>query len=499
MYILSSLQLHEADAFTIKNEPIGSCDLMERAANHFVTAVLQDFPDTETFFIFCGKGNNGGDGLATARLLAQKGKTVHTCIVHYTDKESNDFQTNYTRLQNLQQENCHIHNLTEFQHITIPTNAIVIDALFGSGLNRPVSGIVAQYVDFLNKMPNRRIAIDIPSGLFADVQQNSDAIIFKADKTYTFNSPKLQFLFAENSQYVGSIQILDILLQHPFNENETPYRYIEAKDIHIKKRDAFSHKGTFGHALLVAGSHGKVGAAVLASKACLRTGCGLLTTHVPSCGYDILQTAVPEAMTDTDKNFEKITSIPCKETFSAVGIGPGIGTDEQTKNALQEFLSQNTKPLVLDADALNIISENPDIWNLIKPNTIITPHPGEFDRLTHKHTNTFERFETQKQFAKEHNCIVVLKGHHTSIATPDGNVFFNSTGNPGMATAGSGDVLTGIILSLLAQHYEPCKAAVYGVFLHGLAGDCSKQNETLIASDIIENLKNAFSELHSTK
>ena len=208
--------------------------------------------------------------------------------------------------QNLQQKNCYIHNLTEFQHITIPANAIVVDALLGSGLNRPVSGIVAQYVDFLNKMPNRRIAIDIPSGLFADVQQNSDATIFKADKTYTFNSPKLQFLFAENSQYVGSIQILDILLQHPFNENETPYRYVEAKDIHIKKRDAFSHKGTFGHALLVAGSHGKVGAAVLASKACLRTGCGLLTTHVPSCGYDILQTAVPEAMTDTDKNFEKI-------------------------------------------------------------------------------------------------------------------------------------------------------------------------------------------------
>ena len=497
MNILSSLQLHEADAFTIKSEAISSTDLMERAANRFVSVVLQDFHDTKTFFIFCGKGNNGGDGLATARLLAQKGKNVHTCIVQYTDKESNDFKTNFTRLHELQQGNCYIHNLTEFQYITIPTDAIIVDALFGSGLNRPLSGIVAHYVDFLNKLPNGRIAIDIPSGLFADEPQNTDAIIFKADKTYTFNSPKLQFLFAENSQYVGSIQILDILLQQPFGENEMPYQYVEPKDIHLKKRNAFSHKGTFGHALLVAGNHGKIGAAVLASKACLRTGCGLLTTHVPSCGYDILQTVVPEAMTDTDKNFEKITSIPCKDTFSAVGIGPGIGTDEQTKHALKEFLSQNTKPLVLDADALNILSDNPDLWNSIKPNTVITPHPGEFDRLTHKHTNTFERFETQKRFAKEHNCIVVLKGHHTSIATPDGNVFFNSTGNPGMATAGSGDVLTGIILSLLAQHYEPREAAVYGVFLHGLAGDCSKQNETLIASDIIENLKNAFCELHS--
>ena len=497
MDILSSLQLHEADAFTSKNEPINSIDLMERAANCFVSSFLQDFPNKETFFIFCGKGNNGGDGLAIARLLAQKGKKVHTYIVHYTDKESSDFQTNYARLKDLRQEYCYIYNLSDFQDITIPNTAIVIDAFFGSGLNRPISGIVSQYVDFLNKLPNTRIAIDIPSGLFADVPQNADAIIFKADKTYTFNSPKLQFMFAENSQYIGSIQILDISLQNPFSEDEIPYRYIETKDIRLKKRDTFSHKGTFGHALLVAGSFGKIGAAVLASKACLRTGCGLLTSHVPSCGYEILQTAVPEAMTDTDKDAEKITSIPCQDTFSAIGIGPGISTDEQTKNALREFLSKNTKPLVLDADALNIISENSNLWDLIKPNTIITPHPGEFDRLTHKHTNTFERFETQKQFATEHNCIVVLKGHHTSIATPEGNVFFNSTGNPGMATAGSGDVLTGIILSLLAQHYEPREAAIYGVFLHGLAGDCSKQNETLIASDIIENLKNAFGEIHS--
>ena len=498
MKILSSKQMHEADAYTIEHEPVSSIDLMERAATRFFEYISKTYPNKTEFCVFCGKGNNGGDGLAIARMLASQGKGVTVYIVNYTDSASDDFLTNYERLLEMQSEHCKIIELAEFQKITIPQNAIIIDGIFGSGLNRPITGFTADYISFINTLSNKKIAIDIPSGLFADEPTPAGAVVFCANETITFQSPKLQFLFAENQRFVGKLTIADIQLKNPFPETETPFEFVTRNTINIQPRNQFAHKGTFGHALLVSGSFGKIGAAELASKACLRTGCGLLTTHCPSCGYEMMQIAVSEAMISVDENEKLLSTIPDSSPYSAVGIGPGIGTNEITEKALRTFLQTNTKPLVLDADALNCIAQNPDMWQFVPQHTIITPHPGEFDRLTHKHTTCYERFETQLSFAKEHSCIVVLKGHYTSIATPDGTVYFNSTGNPGMATAGSGDVLTGIILSLLAQQYSPVEAAKIGVFLHGMAGDCATEKIgefSLIASDIIENIGTALRKL----
>lgn len=493
MQILSAQQIHEADAFTIKHEPITSTSLMERAAQKFYDILISTYSTRHQFVIFCGKGNNGGDGLAIARLLYRSGHKVSVYIISLPHSANDDFLYNYKRLLHETLGNCNITKLSNFQNLSFDSNTVIIDGIFGSGLNRPISGFTADIISYLNTLPNTRIAIDIPSGLYADKPIESNDIVFKADETITFQAPKFQFLFAENSQFTGKVTIADINLLSPFLDCEIPHFF--TTNISLQSRNKFSHKGTFGHALLISGSYGKIGATVLASKACLRSGCGLLTTHIPYCGYRIMQTAFPEAMVSTDQNQEYISSIPNDEKYSAIGIGPGIGTNETTTQAVGQFLKDNKKPLVIDADALNILASNQDLFQYLDTNTILTPHPGEFDRLTHKHFSGCERFESQKQFAIEHHCIVILKGHYTSVVLPDGKAYFNSTGNAGMATAGSGDVLTGIITSLLAQGYSPEDAAICGVFLHGRAGDFALENnsiETLVASDIISNLWKAF-------
>lgn len=493
MQILSSQQIHEADAFTISHEPITSIDLMERAAKKFYDILISKFSSKSQFVILCGKGNNGGDGLAIARMLCNSGYNVSVFIINYTHNASDDFSQNYERLLQVSFENCSINEISDFQKIPIDANAIIIDGIFGSGLNRPISNFTANIISYINSLPNLKIAIDIPSGLYADKPIETNDIVFKADETITFQAPKLQFLFSENSKYIGNVTIVDINLLSPFSDDEIPYHF--TTNISLPTRNIFSHKGTFGHALLISGSYGKIGASVLASKACLRSGCGLLTTHIPRCGYNVLQTAFPETMISIDKNQDYISSIPNDDKYSAIGIGPGIGTNEETNQALEQFLKYNKRPIVIDADALNILATNQNLLQYLNPTTILTPHPGEFDRLTHKHSTNFERYETQKQFAINHNCIVILKGHYTSIVLPNGKSYFNSTGNAGMATAGSGDVLTGIITSLLAQGFSPENAAIYGTFIHGLAGDFALENntmETLVASDIISNLWKAF-------
>ncbi len=485
MKILNAKQLHEADAYTINQQKISSVDLMERAAQAFVESFIIK---SEEICIFCGKGNNGGDGLAIARLLSEEEDcNISLFILKTSEQASADFLTNYEKILLSENERITITHLDKFQEIEIPANAQIIDGIFGSGLNRPINGFIAQYIEYLNSLPNERIAIDIPSGLYADKPISENDIVFKADETITFSSPKLQFLFAENDKYVGELTIKDIQLESPFSEQETPIQFVT--EVFLKERPRFAHKGTFGHAYLVAGSYGKMGAAILASKACLKMGCGLVTTHIPSCGYEILQISIPEAMASIDEEQKCIATIPNSDKYSAVGIGPGIGTDEITAQALLNFFKENYKPLVLDADALNILSTHEEMWQYIPENTILTPHPKEFDRLTHTHTNSFDRFVTATEFAKKRNCIVVLKGHYTCTATPNGELYFNSTGNSNMATAGSGDVLTGVILSLLAQKYSPVEAATYGVFLHGLAGDESAYDDSIVmASNLIQNL-----------
>ncbi|HDR52051.1 MAG TPA: NAD(P)H-hydrate dehydratase, partial [Mariniphaga anaerophila] len=379
---------------------------------------------------------------------------------------------------------------------------ILIDGLFGSGLSRPLEGFSAKIVQKINNLPNTTVAIDIPSGLMGeDNKGNNTENIVRADFTLTFQFPKISFLFAENEPFTGKWEVLPIGL-HPEGIAQTPsvFHFTEKDDVRemLPARSKFAHKGTFGHALLIAGSYGKMGASVLASKACLRSGVGLLTAHVPHFGYSIIQTAVPEAMVSIDDHDSIFTGVPDLSPYTAIGAGPGLGMKSNTRKALKELIEMAKVPLVLDADALNILSENKEWLNELPENSILTPHPGEFKRLAGETANSWKRIEKQRQMAMELKTIIVLKGAFTTIALPDGKIYFNSTGNPGMATAGSGDSLTGIILGLLAQRIPPEHAAVAGVYLHGLAGDlaaCQASENALIAGDITEFLGKAFLDL----
>lgn len=484
--ILSAAQIQESDKYTIENDGIASIDLMERASLQFVHAIVPFVHGKPAIHIFCGSGNNGGDGFAVARLLKEKGCLVHTYLLETGGKLSQDCQANHDRFDNVRT----IENENDLPRIKI--DDIVIDALLGTGLKRPAEGLLKTTIEYLNKSGARILSIDIPSGLPCDEKPFSDTIV-KACFTGTFERPKKAFFMNESAPYVGNWQVIHIGLNAGFMaQQESDFHYLTDEFFSglILPRNKFSHKGTYGHGLLIAGSKGKIGSVVLASKAALRSGIGLLTTFLPECGYQALQTAVPEAMCLTDENHNHITHLTVETaTFSAIGIGPGMGTEEGTKNALEQLFSAAQQPLVIDADALNVLAKNPDLLAKIPKNTILTPHPKEFERLAGKSADSFERLDLQVEFAKKHRCIVVLKDAITSIALPDGKVFFNTTGNPGMATGGTGDVLTGLITGLLAQGYTPENAALIGVFYHGKAGDAAAlqvgENQ-MIASDLIQ-------------
>lgn len=498
MKILNAKQIRELDAYTIEHEPVASIDLMERACRAFVNWFTETFDAGKKIGIVCGTGNNGGDGLAIARMLREWGYPVKVWIVKGEAPESNDFKVNLERLNSKRVE---VGEITSAVDAALFNDRdILIDAIFGSGLSRPVQGIYAQTIVCINAFNSVIVAIDIPSGLMADAPSSEP--IVKADYTITFQLPKLAFLLPGNAQYVGDWHIVNIGLSKAFIKTlETSYSLVQKSNIRkIKKpRLKFDHKGNFGRALLVAGSYGKMGAAVLAARAAMRSGVGLLTVHIPKCGYPIIQTAVPEAMADSDNHAEIITEIPAVDHVDAVGIGPGIGQSDETANALLQLLKQSKKPLVIDADGLNILSRHSSWLQQLPAYTILTPHPKEFERLAGSWESDFEKLEKLRAFSKDHNVVVVLKGAYTAIAAPHGKIHFNSTGNPGMATGGTGDVLTGIITGILAQGYSPLEAAIYGVYLHGLAGDLAageKGPEAMIASDLINALPAAFLRLH---
>lgn len=505
MKVFSTSQIRQCDAFTIEHEPISSADLMERAAQSIFQWIQNKIGKEYPIVVFAGMGNNGGDALALARLLALDGfKNLNVFLLHVSGNFSSDCEQNFSRLLKLGK--VPVHQI--FEQDIFPSfepHTVVIDGIFGTGLTRPISGYWALCIEHINKFAGKIISIDIPSGLLADSPHHEDAAIIRATYTMTFQFPKLSFFFAENSSYLGRWEVLDIGLHQNYIHNTlTPFQSIEVATIRnlVKSRNRFAHKGDFGHAFLVAGSYQKTGAAVLSARACLRSGVGLLTVHVPQSGYQIMQTAIPEAMLCIDETESAFCHGSTLEKFDAIGIGPGIGLKQGIRGAFKLLLQTSRKPMVLDADALNIIADTTELIKLIPPNTILTPHPGEFDRLTHKHSKGFDRFLTQQEFSKQHRVIVVLKGAFSSISTPDGCVYFNTTGNPGMATAGSGDVLTGIILSLLAQGYSPLDASIVGVFIHGLAGDIAsgeKSEEAIIASDIIECMGKAFVEIKGKK
>lgn len=503
MKILSVNQIREADAFTIEQEPVSSAGLMERAAAACVEWITERYGAEHTFSVFCGTGNNGGDGLVIARLLSAKNYPVNVFIIGSPDKGSKDFSENYQRIQGIQTRQLKIAEIKTAAELKPVQDSIIVDALLGTGVSRLVEGLLKDAVNVINNSSSIVISVDVPSGLYCDKLNDGQDVIVKADFTLTFQFPKLSFMFVETAKYVGAFSILDIGLHPDYIHNtQTKEHFITKEDIlsFFKTRDRTAHKGNFGHALLAAGSYGKIGAAELSAKACMRTGVGLLTLRLPKCGYEILQVALPEAMVDVDEEERMISGTIKTGKYNAIGIGPGIGMEKETQNALKLLIQNTAIPVVFDADAINILAENKTWLSFVPRNSIFTPHLGEFERLTGKADNSEERLKQQREFALKYNCYVVLKGAHTSVCGPDGIVFFNSTGNPGMATGGSGDVLTGMITSLLAQGYHPLHACILGVYLHGLAGDLAaaeRSEESMLASDIIEFIPAAYKFLRS--
>lgn len=498
MKILSATQTRQLDSFTIENEPIASIDLMERASLAFTNWFTEQFPTTQPVHIFCGIGNNGGDGLAIARLLHERSYPVEVYTCTISEKTSDDFATNRERLKKLPQ--VHLHSIQKGDKFpVIPKNAIILDAIFGSGLNRPVEGYWGKLLEHLNQQAATRVSVDVPSGLFAD--EHTSGTVFKADCVATFQLPKLAFFLAENQEYIGEWTVLDIGLQEEFiSKTECPHETLTPEHIAslLKKRHRYDHKGTFGHALIIAGSYGKMGACILSAKAALRAGCGLITIHAPKAGYEILQIAFPEAMVIVDDHECVFTKAKNVQQYDAIGIGPGLGTNELTVDGLENLLQKIQKPLVIDADGLNILAKNPKLLERVPDFSILTPHPKEFERLFGETSDNFERLELARSKAQEFNLYIVLKGGHTCIATPEGKCYFNTTGNPGLATGGTGDVLTGIITGLLAQKYTSFEACVIGTYLHGLSGDIAAaelEQEALLAGDVIDHLGKAYKRL----
>ncbi|MGC9330596.1 MAG: NAD(P)H-hydrate dehydratase [Bacteroidales bacterium] len=499
MKLFETAQIKDIDQYTIENEPISSSDLMERAGTRMTKRIMSSFNVNVPFWIISGPGNNGGDGLVIARLLLKGGYNVTVCMLRFTDKISEDCQLNLDRYNATGGKIIDIKSAEDVPEI--PENAVIIDAVFGAGLTRPVKGLPGEVIAKINQIKARKVAIDIPSGLFGEDNSTNTGEIFKADDTLTVQFPKRSFFFKENRKYTGEVHVIDIGL-HPEAIAQTPSTwYINTEsDIKkcVRKRDIFDHKGHFGHALLIAGSYGKMGAAVLAANACLRAGVGLLTVHIPKTGYQILQQAVPEAMLSIDDSDLIFTGCHDTQKFNAYGVGPGLDKKPNTKKALADLIQHTDKPMVLDADALNIIAENKSLLNELPANTVLTPHPKEFERLFGKSKYTWAEAELQLKMAVKYKLVIIVKGAFTRIATPEGTLYINITGNPGMATAGAGDVLTGIVLSLLAQGYDAGTASRLAVFVHGKAGDAfveDNSQEALIAGDIPVYLGKIFKKL----
>ncbi|HET7114849.1 MAG TPA: NAD(P)H-hydrate dehydratase [Hanamia sp.] len=508
MKIFSVSQIKAWDAYTISHRPVKSIALMERAAAACFKWIVQYFDPNTSFKIFCGKGNNGGDGLAIARLLSTKKYKVSVYIIGRKTSGSPDFETNLKKLKKTSAEIFFLDDEKSFPLLS--KEDVIIDALFGTGLNKKPSGLFALLIEKINAGSSKVISIDVPSGLQSDGLRLTEGgsrnlsdggrQTIKASFTLSFQNQKLAFLLPENESFIGEVVLLDIGLSKEYEEKENAqFEFIDKKLIKniYTPRKIFANKGNYGYASLLVGSYGMMGAAVLSSLACLRSGVGKLTSYICEAGYNAFQTSVPEAMCKVsgDKFIKEVKDF---SDFDVIGVGPGIGKYSSHKKLLKDLFSNYKKPVVIDADALNVLSENKILYKQIPANSIITPHPKEFERLFGKSDSDFGRIHLALSKAKELNIFIIVKGHYTFIATPDEKGFFNSTGNAGMATAGAGDVLTGIVTGLLAQKYSPLNACILGVYLHGLAGDIAAKNiseEALIADDIVDNLGNAFKEI----
>lgn len=495
--VFAAEQIKQADVATLHQEKISELALMERAAGLCTQWILDNISPGFSFAIFCGKGNNGGDGLAIARQLFQRGKKVEVFIVDPTGKASNCFTENLNAWQSISKSTpSTLSNFKQFPEFD--TSVIIVDAIFGIGLSRGIESPLAEIIQEINSTPCKVISIDVPSGLFCDKATETLKNVIAAHYTLTFSHAKHSFFYPEYANQTGQIEILDIGLDKEYVARTAAVAQIpNDADIEIMLgiRPSFGHKGTFGHALLLAGSAGKAGAALLATQSCLRSGVGLVTVRTPKDCVLPLQTAAPEAMCSPDEHTHHLTDIVKPESYSAIGIGPGIGMDVQSGNVLKRLIQDYTSPMVLDADALNHLADNPTWLQFLPAGCILTPHLGEFYRLAGKIADPFERTKKQIELAKKYNCYILLKGKYSALACPDGQLFFNPTGNNGMAKGGSGDVLTGLITGLLAQGLSPLKAALCGAFLHGLAGDiCANETHpnSMTSGDIISFFADAF-------
>lgn len=503
MKIFTAAQIHELDNYTITHEPIKSIDLMERAAKTITRTIMDEWTDRTPMVIFAGPGNNGGDALAVARLLAEENYKVSVYLFNIHNKLSDDCAANKQRLIDSKRVGHFTEVTLNFDPPELTEDMVVIDGLFGSGLNKPLIGGFASLVKYINQCPAKVVSIDIPSGLMCeDNTYNIHSNIIRADLTLTLQQKKLSMMMADCQKYIGRLRVLDIRLSKEYiDKTEANCRILEEQDVRrlLMPRDDFAHKGSMGNALIIAGSYGMAGAAVLATRACLRSGVGKVTVHTPRRNYLVMQTAVPEAVMQMDHEETYFSESVDSTDFDALGIGPGLGLVENTAIALIGQIRRTSCPIVADADALNILANHQAWMQQLPSGIIMTPHPKEFDRMAGSTSNNdYERLIRAQQMAEHIKGYIILKGHHSALCMPDGHIVFNATGNSGMATAGSGDVLTGILTALLARGYDKGTACQLGMYLHGLAGDLAAKEvgkESLVASDIIQFLPKAFLKL----
>lgn len=502
MKIFTSAQIHELDKYTIEKEPIESIQLMERAAKVLTRAIMDRWSSSTPVVIFAGPGNNGGDALAVARMLADQDYQVAVYLFNPHGTLSPDCAVNKRRLQEPHRVRQFVEVTQEFEPPRLEQDMLVVDGLFGSGLNKPLAGGYATLVKYINSSAAQVVSIDVPSGLMTeDNNYNVRANIIRATVTLTLQQPKLSFFFTENQLYIGQLRVLDIRLsQEGMAKMDAQYTLTEENQIRgmLMKRYAFAHKGQMGHALIIAGSYCMAGAAVLTARACMRAGVGKVTVNSPRCNIPVLQMSVPEAIVQTGTEETIFSEAVDSEDYDALGVGPGLGVSEQTAIALIAQLRAAQCPVVVDADAINILANHPAWIQQLPKGIIMTPHVKELDRLVGHSADSYERLSKARQLAERLQGYVIVKGHYTAVCMPDGHIAFNSTGNAGMATAGSGDVLTGIITGLLARGYKAPDACVLGVYLHGLAGDLAANDlgeESLLASDIVRYMAKAFKRL----
>ncbi|WP_296316702.1 NAD(P)H-hydrate dehydratase [Winogradskyella sp. UBA3174] len=502
MKVFSKEQIYEGDKLTTERQKIASTDLMERAGTQIFNWIHTRMQGAQVpIHVFCGIGNNGGDGLVLARHLITHGYNVVTYIINCSDKRSKDFLINYDRIKNVTKEwpkmlSCK----NDFSEIIIEEKDIIVDAVFGIGLNRPPNDWIKELFTRFRASKAFTLAIDIPSGLHTDKHVEDEDSIVHANYTLSFQSPKLVFFLPETAKYSIQWEVLDIGIDRDYlMQTETEVELIsklEALPLY-KPRDKFAHKGDFGHVLILGGSYSKIGAVNLASSSALSSGAGLVTAYIPKCGYHSMQAALPEIMVISDENETTISNINFDIDPTVIGVGVGLGTDEKTAKTFEDFLNNNKRPLVIDADALNLLSKKKSLLKRLPKQTVLTPHLGELERLVGKWSDDFDKLKKVKAFSKKHDVIVLIKGAN-SITVYNEKLYINTTGNPGMATAGCGDVLTGIISGLIAQTYEPLAATLLGTYLHGKAADIALEDygyQSLIASHIIATIGHAYLDL----